>query len=145
MYLAYRITTLTSRILVMLLALHGMYYVCIHETHRQCDSSIARLFCLCCRCMCVSNAMRRYAPINLWAISGWENERIEWTHEEDNHTRTHSVGLWNTYLLSTLISFSSESSFPLSAFLSIIFTAYSWLLFSLLSAKRTSEKAPLKL
>lgn len=50
-----------------------------------------------------------------------------------------------TYLLSTLISFSKESSFPLSAFLSIIFTAYSWLLFSLLSAKRTSEKAPLKI
>lgn len=49
-----------------------------------------------------------------------------------------------TYLLSTLISFSNESSFPLSAFLSIIFTANSWLLFSLLSAKRTSEKAPLK-
>lgn len=49
-----------------------------------------------------------------------------------------------TNLRSTLISFSKESSFPLSAFLSIILTAYNWLLFSLDSAKRTSEKAPLQ-
>lgn len=48
------------------------------------------------------------------------------------------------YLLRTLISFSSESSFPLSAFLSIILMANNWPGFSLLSPSRTSEKAPLK-
>lgn len=47
------------------------------------------------------------------------------------------------YLRNTRISFSKESSFPFKAFLSIIFTAYISPGFSLLSAKRTSEKAPL--
>ena len=47
------------------------------------------------------------------------------------------------YLLSTLISFSNESSFPFKAFLSIILTAYIWPS-SLLSASLTCEKAPLK-
>ena len=48
------------------------------------------------------------------------------------------------YLRSTLISFSSESSLPFSAFLSIILTAYILPGCSLLSASRTSEKAPLQ-
>lgn len=47
------------------------------------------------------------------------------------------------YLLNTFISFSSESSFPLSAFLSIILTANSCPGLSLLSASLTSENAPL--
>ena len=48
------------------------------------------------------------------------------------------------YLRSTLISFSSESSLPFKAFLSIILTAYIWPGLSLLSANLTTEKAPLK-
>ena len=48
-----------------------------------------------------------------------------------------------SHLLRTLISFSKESSFPFSAFLSMIFTAYIWPS-SLLSANLTCENAPLK-
>jgi len=48
------------------------------------------------------------------------------------------------YLRNTLISLSRESSLPFNAFLSIIFTAYISLGRSLLTANRTSEKAPLK-
>lgn len=51
----------------------------------------------------------------------------------------------STYLLKTLISFSSESSFPFKAFLSMILTAYNSLGFSLHWATRTSEKAPLNI
>lgn len=47
------------------------------------------------------------------------------------------------YLRNTLISLSSESSLPFNAFLSIIFTAYMSFGRSLLTANRTSEKAPL--
>lgn len=47
------------------------------------------------------------------------------------------------YLRKTFISLSSESSLPFNAFLSIIFTAYISFGRSLLTAKRTSEKAPL--
>lgn len=53
---------------------------------------------------------------------------------------------WNlfcTYLRSTLISFSKESSFPFNAFLSMIFMAYITLGSSLDWASRTCEKAPL--
>lgn len=50
----------------------------------------------------------------------------------------------STYLRNTLISFSRESSLPLSAFLSMILTAYIWPGLSLLSARRTTENAPLK-
>lgn len=50
----------------------------------------------------------------------------------------------DTHLRSTFISFSSESSLPLSAFLSMILTANNWPGFSLLSPSRTSEKAPLQ-
>ncbi len=52
--------------------------------------------------------------------------------------------LRSTHLLSTLISFSNESSFPLRAFLSITLMANIVPGCSLLSARRTWEKAPLK-
>ncbi len=47
------------------------------------------------------------------------------------------------YRRKTLISFSSESSFPFKAFLSMTLIAYKLPGFSLLSAKRTWENAPL--
>lgn len=51
----------------------------------------------------------------------------------------------HTYRRSTLISFSSESSLPFSAFLSMILTANIWPGCSRLSANRTSENAPLRI
>ena len=50
-----------------------------------------------------------------------------------------------TYLRRTLISFSSESSLPLSAVLSMILTANSFPASVFDSASRTWEKAPLKM
>ena len=62
--------------------------------------------------------------------------------------RTHSIWKrWHfvgSYRLRTRISFSSESSLPLRAFLSITLIANSRPGCSLLSANRTCEKAPLK-
>ena len=65
--------------------------------------------------------------------------------KESKKTRqkTTASSTWETYLRSTLISFSSESSLPLSAVLSMILTAKSCPASVFDSASRTCEKAPL--
>lgn len=69
---------------------------------------------------------------------------LKWSYGSSRVNKRENNADCLAYLLSTLISFSRESSLPFKAFLSIILTAYIWLGLSLLSASRTTEKAPLK-